>query len=120
MDRRHQSDSRERRGSPLQLKWLGDLDEPDRDRFGSKSVNLALLARRGLPVPDGFAVAFEEGRSGILSAEEKRVLTAAYSRAGRKSRLESSRGGRALLRRGRGRQGVLLCRSVRDVSRCDR
>ena len=84
MDRRHQSDSRERRGSPLQLKWLGDLDEPDRDGFGSKSVNLALLARWGLPVPDGFAVAFEEGRSGILSADEKRVLTTAYSEIARR------------------------------------
>ena len=63
----------------MAFKWLGDLDEPDRDRFGSKSVNLALLARWGLPVPEGFAVAFEEGRTGILSAEERRVLTAAYA-----------------------------------------
>jgi len=37
------------------------------------------MARWGLPVPDGFALAFEEGRSGNLSAEEQRVLRAAYA-----------------------------------------
>ncbi len=79
MDQRHQPDPAEHCGSPLRLEWLGELDEPDRESFGSKSVNLALLARWGLPVPEGFAVAFEEGRSGTLSAEEARVLTAAYS-----------------------------------------
>jgi pyruvate,water dikinase len=79
MDRRHQSDPAHRRESPLQLEWLADLGEPDRDRFGSKSVNLALMLRRGLPVPEGFAVAFEAGRSGSLSSEEERVLRDAYA-----------------------------------------
>ena len=68
----------------MAFKWLGDLAEPDRDRFGSKSLNLALLSRWGLPVPEGFAVAFEEGRSGILSAEERRVLAAAYAELARR------------------------------------
>ena len=55
----------------MAFKWLSDLAEPDRDRFGSKSLNLALLVGWGLPVPEGFAVAFEKGRTGILSAEER-------------------------------------------------
>jgi pyruvate,water dikinase len=63
----------------FQLKWLADLTEPDRDRFGAKSVNLALMMRWGLPVPDGFALAFEEGRCGPLSGEEERALCAAYA-----------------------------------------
>ena len=79
MDQRQQSDLAERPGSPLQLEWLGDLVDPDRDRFGSKSVNLALMARWGLPVPDGFAVAFPSGHPGILSPEEERLLRDAYA-----------------------------------------
>jgi len=73
-----------RRGSPLQLRWLRDLAEPDRERFGPKSVHLALMARWGLPVPDGFAVAFEAGRSGSLSPEEERVLRDAYTELARR------------------------------------
>ena len=68
-----------RPGFPLQIRWLGDLAEPDRDRFGSKSVNLALMARWGLPVPDGFAVAIEAGRPGVLSSDERRALRDAYA-----------------------------------------
>jgi phosphoenolpyruvate synthase/pyruvate phosphate dikinase len=79
MDRRNPSHPAERPGSPLQLEWLGDLVDPDRDRFGSKSVNLALMARWGLPVPDGFAVAFQPGHPGILSPEEERLLRDAYT-----------------------------------------
>jgi len=79
MDRRPQPAPAHRRGSPLQLEWLGDLAEADRDRFGSKSVNLALMARWGLPVPSGFAVAFKAGRSELLSPEERRVLIGAYT-----------------------------------------
>jgi len=86
MDPPGRSHPGEHRASPLELRWLGDLLETDRDRFGSKSVSLALLARAGLPVPEGFAVAFEPDRSGTLGAEEVRVLAAAYrelsSRAG--------------------------------------
>ena len=120
MDQCRQSDPAHPRGSPLQLKWLDDLAAPDRDRFGSKSVNLALMARWGLPVPDGFAVAFEEGRSGILSPEEAVVLTAAYAELAR--RVGSSPLAVAVRSSAvrRGWQGVLLCGSVRDASRCDR
>jgi pyruvate,water dikinase len=63
---------------------LGELGEQDRGRFGSKSVNLSLLAGLGLPVPDGFAVAFEAGRSGALTPEEKRLLIEAYADLGRR------------------------------------
>ena len=36
-------------------------------------------------MPEGFAVAFEEGRTGILSAEERYVLTAAYAELARRA-----------------------------------
>lgn len=66
-------------GSRLQLRWLGDLAEPDRHRFGSKCVNLARMARWGLPVPDGFALAIDADRPGVLSCDEKRALRGAYA-----------------------------------------
>jgi pyruvate,water dikinase len=72
----------EHRAPPLQLRWLADLGGPDRDRFGSKSVNLALMARWGLPVPGGFAIAFQAGRSGVLSSGEERALSDAYTELG--------------------------------------
>ena len=40
---------------------LTDLREQDADAYGAKAVNLSRLAAAGLPVPPGFALAFEAG-----------------------------------------------------------
>jgi len=79
MNGNHQLGAPQPPRSPLQLESLDDLEATDRDRFGAKSVNLALLLRRGLPVPEGFAAAFDPGRTGSLSPEEERILRRAYA-----------------------------------------
>src|SRR5262245_42105749 len=36
--------------------WLDEIRDADRARVGTKAFTLALLRRRGLPVPDGFVL----------------------------------------------------------------
>jgi phosphohistidine swiveling domain-containing protein len=76
---RHQSEPDPAESRDLQICWLSDLAEEDREVLGAKSVNLALMARRGLPVPDGFAIGFCIGHSASLSPEEERAVRAAYA-----------------------------------------
>jgi len=82
-------DGRDRRGATPraanrgELERLGDLLETDRGRFGAKGVNLARMARRGLPVPEGFAMAFEADHTGVLSSEESRLVRDAYAELAR-------------------------------------
>jgi phosphohistidine swiveling domain-containing protein len=59
--------------APFGPRPLADLDEHEINRFGAKAVNLGRMARAGLPVPEGFALAKE------LSAED---IRAAYRRLG--------------------------------------
>jgi pyruvate,water dikinase len=57
--------------------WLDEVGEGDRPRVGAKAFVLALLRRRGLPVPDGFVLLAGDGSLDFARAE---ALRAAYAR----------------------------------------
>jgi phosphohistidine swiveling domain-containing protein len=64
----------------LRVAGLEELEESERGRFGAKAVNLALLRKRGIPVPDGFALAFETGHPPRLTPSERDAVAEAYRR----------------------------------------
>ena len=62
-----------------EILWLDEVGEEDRPRVGSKAFTLALLRRRGLPVPDAFVLL---AGGGVLDAARGAALRAAYARLG--------------------------------------
>src|SRR5512132_2721540 len=61
--------------------WLSEIRDGDRGRVGAKAHSLAVLAREGLPVPDGF----------VLPAEaDVSEAVAAYARLGGEVAVRSS------------------------------